>query len=296
MILLALSIVGAILVSNWLTSPLRMIQRSFSSMELGKNNQAIDYQSNDELGDLVREYNQKLVDLETAAVQLAQSERESAWREMAKQVAHEIKNPLTPMKLSIQQLQRVFDPNDPQSKQKIDRVAQSIIEQIDALTSIANAFANFAKMPQPIVEKLEFRTFLESIVAVFESQESCKVSLTAVQEAIYVEGDKEMLLRVINNLITNGIQAIPNDRKGNVSILLTADDVAVSVTITDNGCGIPEEQLSTIFEPYFTTKSTGTGLGLAMVKQIVEGHYGTIEVKQTSEAGTTMVLQFPRVS
>jgi signal transduction histidine kinase len=122
------------------------------------------------------------------------------------------------------------------------------------------------------------------------------VSLTAVQEAIYVEGDKEMLLRVINNLITNGIQAIPNDRKGNVSILLTADDVAVSVTITDNGCGIPEEQLSTIFEPYFTTKSTGTGLGLAMVKQIVEGHYGTIEVKQTSEAGTTMVLQFPRVS
>src|SRR3990167_8944077 len=296
MILLALSIVGAILVSNWLTSPLRMIQRSFSSMELGKNNQAIDYQSNDELGDLVREYNQKLTDLETAALQLAQSERESAWREMAKQVAHEIKNPLTPMKLSIQQLQRVFDPNDPQSKQKIDRVAQSIIEQIDALTSIANAFANFAKMPQPVVEKLEFRSFLESIVAVFEAQESCHVSLTAIQEAIYVEGDKEMLLRVINNLITNGIQAIPNDREGNVSILLTADHSLVTVTITDNGCGIPEEQLSTIFEPYFTTKSTGTGLGLAMVKQIVEGHYGTIEVKQTSDSGTTMVLQFPRVS
>lgn len=295
MLLLALSIVGAIFVSNWLTSPLRMIQRSFSRMELGKNNQAIDYQSNDELGDLVREYNLKLVELETAAQQLAQSERESAWREMAKQVAHEIKNPLTPMKLSIQQLQRVFDPNDPNSKMKIDRVAQSIIEQIDALTSIANAFANFAKMPQPRMERLELRSLLESLVAVFEAQDSCKIGLFASLEAVYIQGDKEMLLRVINNLVTNGIQAIPSDRKGKIHVILTADERRVTIEVTDNGTGIPEEQLSTVFEPYFTTKSTGTGLGLAMVKQIVEGHGGTIEVKRTDTTGTTMVLTFPRV-
>lgn len=295
MLLLALSIVGAIFVSNWLTSPLRMIQRSFSSMELGKNNQAIDYQSNDELGELVREYNLKLVELETAAQQLAQSERESAWREMAKQVAHEIKNPLTPMKLSIQQLQRVFDPNDPNSKTKIDRVAQSIIEQIDALTSIANAFSNFAKMPQPKMEKIEMRAFLESLVAVFEAQETL-VKLFGGEEPIWMEGDKEMLLRVVNNLITNGIQAIPAGRKGKIRIYLTADSEWISIEVCDNGTGIPEEQLSTVFEPYFTTKSTGTGLGLAMVKQIVEGHNGTIEVKQTDTTGTTMLLRFPRTS
>jgi two-component system, NtrC family, nitrogen regulation sensor histidine kinase NtrY len=295
MILLALSIVGAIFVSNWLTSPLRMIQRSFSRMELGKNNQAIDYQSNDELGDLVREYNQKLVDLETAAQKLAQSERESAWREMAKQVAHEIKNPLTPMKLTVQQLQRVFDPNDPNSKSKIDRVTQSVIEQIDALTSIANAFANFAKMPQPRVDKLEIRTLLESLVAVFESQDSCRVQLFAEEEQVFIQADREMLLRVLNNLITNGIQAIPSGREGRIRILLTADDRNVAIDVTDNGSGIPNEQLSTVFEPYFTTKSTGTGLGLAMVKQIVEGHGGTIDVKRTDASGTTMTLIFPRV-
>lgn len=293
MILLALSLVGTILVSNWLTSPLRMIQRSFASMELGKNNQAIDYQSNDELGELVREYNLKLAELEHAAVRLAQSERESAWREMAKQVAHEIKNPLTPMKLTIQQLQRVFDPNDPQSKQKIDRVTQSIIEQIDALTSIANAFSNFAKMPQPKMERLELKSFIESIVAVFEAQESCLVTLEAERPEVFMEGDKEMLLRVINNLITNGIQAIPPDRKGKIRIRLSVGRNEIRIAVSDNGCGIPEEQLATIFEPYFTTKSTGTGLGLAMVKQIVEGHNGTIEVQSTSSEGTTMLLVFP---
>jgi len=295
MILLALSIVGAILVSNWLTSPLRMIQKSFSRMELGKNNQAIDYQSNDELGDLVREYNLKLIELESAAVKLAQNERESAWREMAKQVAHEIKNPLTPMKLTIQQLQRVFDPNDPNSKAKIDRVAQSIIEQIDALTSIANAFANFAKMPNPRVEKLELRDFLGSLVAVFESEESCLVKLVAPTEKVFIEGDKEMLLRVVNNLVTNGIQAIPHGRKGQVYISLYVEPTVVFIEVSDNGLGIPHEQLSTVFEPYFTTKSTGTGLGLAMVKQIVEGHGGTIEVKRTDDNGTTMLLRFQRV-
>lgn len=295
MILLALSIVGAIFISNWLTSPLRMIQRSFSSMELGKNNQAIDYQSNDEVGDLVREYNQKLSELETAALQLAQSERESAWREMAKQVAHEIKNPLTPMKLSIQQLQRVFDPNDPNSKAKIDRVAHSIIEQIDALSSIANAFANFAKMPQPKEEKIELRSFMESLVAVFEAADGCKVQLLAPSEELFMHGDREMLLRVINNLITNGIQAIPANRIGKIKVLLVADKELITIEVRDNGTGIPEEQLSTVFEPYFTTKSTGTGLGLAMVKQIVEGHNGTIRVKETDSNGTTMELCFPRV-
>lgn len=294
MILLALSIVGAIFISNWLTSPLRMIQRSFSSVKLGKNNQAIDYQSNDEVGDLVREYNKKLQELEDAAVQLAQSERESAWREMAKQVAHEIKNPLTPMKLSIQQLQRVFDPNDPNSKSKIDRVALSIIEQIDALSSIANAFANFAKMPQPKEELIGMRAFMESLVAVFEANESCKVQLLAAAEEVFLRGDREMLLRVFNNLITNGIQAIPSNREGKIKLLLITDEERICVEVRDNGVGIPEAQLATVFEPYFTTKSTGTGLGLAMVRQIVEGHGGTIRVKETGNSGTTMELSFPR--
>jgi len=295
MLLLALSIVSAIFVSSWLTSPLRMIQRSFSRMELGKNNQPIAYHSNDEIGDLVREYNQKLADLEVAAVQLAQSERESAWREMAKQVAHEIKNPLTPMKLSIQQLLRVYDPNDPDSRQKIERVSNSVIEQIDALTSIANAFANFAKMPQPKMECIDMRAFLESIVAVFDVKDSCEVHLETSEQPAMVEGDREMLLRVMNNLVTNAIQAIPVGRKGDIRVELEVAGGEVIISVSDNGTGIPQEQLATVFEPYFTTKSTGTGLGLAMVRQIVEGHNGTIMISETGDTGTTVRLVLPAV-
>ena len=295
MLLLALSIVSAIFVSSWLTSPLRMIQRSFSRMELGKNNQPIEYYSNDEIGDLVREYNLKLAELETAAHKLAQSERESAWREMAKQVAHEIKNPLTPMKLSIQQLLRVYDPNDPDSRQKIERVSNSVIEQIDALTSIANAFANFAKMPQPKMERIELKSFLESIVAVFDVRDSCEVKLITAGSPAIVEGDRDMLLRVMNNLLTNAIQAIPSGRKGAIEVRLEVEHKEVVVYVSDNGTGIPQEQLATVFEPYFTTKSTGTGLGLAMVRQIVEGHNGNITISDTGDQGTTVKVVLPAV-
>ncbi len=293
MLLLALSIIGAVFISSWLTSPLRMIRRSFSRMELGKNNQPIEYHSKDEIGDLVREYNAKLAELEAAAIHLAKSGRESAWREMAKQVAHEIKNPLTPMKLSIQQLLRVYDPNDPDSKRKIERVAQSVIEQIDALTSIANAFSNFAKMPQPNMEQIELRAFLESIVAVFDVKDSCEVELLSDAGNVFIQADREMLLRVMNNLITNAIQAIPPQRTGRILISLSESDEKAHIYVSDNGTGIPHEQLNTVFEPYFTTKSTGTGLGLAMVRQIVEGHGGAIAISETSPEGTTIHLVFP---
>jgi signal transduction histidine kinase len=136
---------------------------------------------------------------------------------------------------------------------------------------------------------------MESLVAVFEAADECKVQLLAPAEEIFMHGDREMLLRVINNLITNGIQAIPVNRIGKIKVLLVADKETITIEVRDNGTGIPEEQLSTVFEPYFTTKSTGTGLGLAMVKQIVEGHNGTIRVKETDSNGTTMELRFPRV-
>ncbi len=164
MLLLAISVIAALFVSNWVTAPLRFLQESFAKLSLGKENQMIDYEKNDEIGALVKEYNQKIQELEYAANQLAQSERESAWREMAKQVAHEIKNPLTPMKLSIQQLQRVYDPNDPNSREKLQKVSQSVIEQIDALTKIANEFSNFAKMPKSTEEIIDLLPLIEGLI------------------------------------------------------------------------------------------------------------------------------------
>ena len=167
-LLLAISIILAIFISNWLTSPLRILQESFASVKFGKHNEQISYDREDEIGSLVKDYNQKLEELEFAAQQLARSERELAWREMAKQVAHEIKNPLTPMKLSVQQLLRVYDPEDPKSGDKLKKVANSIVEQIDALTKIANEFSTFAKMPNPSEERVELMSLITGVKEVFE--------------------------------------------------------------------------------------------------------------------------------
>ena len=296
MLLLVLSILIALMVSSWLTSPLMLLKKSFSQLELGKNSSQINYKAKDEIGSLVAEYNHKLSELAEAAAKLAQSERESAWREMAKQVAHEIKNPLTPMKLSVQHLQRVFDPNDPKAKERIERVTNSLIEQIDALTHIANEFSNFAKLPQPVMAEIDLIDLTKAVVALFDNDEDVAVKLELnASEAIFVNADKEMILRVLNNLISNGIQAVALNVKPAIVISIENDSENCYVRISDNGSGIPKEQIQTIFEPYFTTKSTGTGLGLAMVKQIIENHGGSIEIEKTSESGTTVLFTLPKL-
>ena len=296
MLLLVLSILIALMVSSWLTSPLMLLKKSFSQLELGKNSSQINYKAKDEIGSLVAEYNHKLSELAEAAAKLAQSERESAWREMAKQVAHEIKNPLTPMKLSVQHLQRVFDPNDPKAKERIERVTNSLIEQIDALTHIANEFSNFAKLPQPVMAEIDLIDLTKAVVALFDNDEDVAVKLELnASEAIFVNADKEMILRVLNNLISNGIQAVALNVKPAIVISIESDSENCYVRISDNGSGIPKEQIQTIFEPYFTTKSTGTGLGLAMVKQIIENHGGSIEIEKTSESGTTVLFTLPKL-
>ncbi len=291
-LLLAVSVILAIFISNWLTSPLRILQENFASVKFGKYNEHIHYDREDEIGSLVKDYNQKLDELEYAAQQLARNEREMAWREMAKQVAHEIKNPLTPMKLSVQQLLRVYDPNDPKSAEKLRKVTNSIIEQIDALTRIANEFSSFAKMPNPNEERLELVALIQGVKEVFEGQ--CLIELEMSEKELFVVGDKDQFVRVFNNLIKNAIQAIPKEREGLIRVVITSDEQKIHIEIRDNGAGIDPSQHGKIFVPYFTTKGTGSGLGLAMVKQIVEGHKGTIDFESTVGVGTTFIIDLPR--
>jgi len=293
MLLLAISIVLAIFISDWVTAPLRLLQENFSKIKFGKHNQQISYDKEDEIGALVKDYNQKLEELEFTAQQLAQSERESAWREMAKQVAHEIKNPLTPMKLSIQQLLRVYDPNDPNSEKKLQRVANSIIEQIDALTNIANEFSNFAKMPRPDVVALDLIPVLENVIEVFREEGSCEITLKTKLKKVLIKADKDQMIRIFNNLIKNSIQSIPENRKGKIQIRIIKEEKNVHIEIEDNGEGISADKKSKIFVPYFTTKTTGTGLGLAMVKQIIENHNGTIYFETLENKGTTFIIDLP---
>lgn len=292
-LLLAISIVLAIFISAWLTAPLRILQESFAHVKFGKYNEQISYDREDEIGDLVKDYNQKLVELEFAAQQLAKSERESAWREMAKQVAHEIKNPLTPMKLSIQQLLRVYDPNDPTSGEKLKKVANSMVEQIDALTNIANEFSSFAKMPNPHQARLELVSLVHGVCEVFKDPGKIELEIVAQPEEIYVLADKDQFVRVFNNLIKNAIQAIPNERMGRITVELIQKEPHVHIRVTDNGVGIDPSKVGKIFVPYFTTKSTGTGLGLAMVRQIIENHQGTIDFNTELGVGTTFEIVMP---
>jgi two-component system, NtrC family, nitrogen regulation sensor histidine kinase NtrY len=297
--LFALSVLAAIFVSNYLTHPLRLIQEKMRQVKLGKTNDPIQWQNSDEIGSLVFEYNRMITELALSAEKLAQSERESAWREMAKQVAHEIKNPLTPMRLSIQLLERAYKDKAPGIDEKIERMSKTIIEQIDTLASIANAFSDFAKMPKVISERMDLLQMAQNTVELFrETSEGMEITFNAgsLSEAP-VSADKEQLVRVFNNLLKNAVQAIPEDRQGKITVALsrTQSDTGprYQLAFTDNGSGIADEVIDKIFVPNFTTKTAGMGLGLAMVKNIVEHCGGKIWFETAKDKGTTFFVSFP---
>lgn len=289
------SVIIAVFLSNQLTAPLKSIQQGLNKMQLGAKNTAIKYKGTDEIGELVDAYNRKVEELQESARQLAKSERESAWREMAKQVAHEIKNPLTPMKLSIQHLQRSVEAKDEDSKQKLSRISASLIEQIDTLAKIANEFSNFAKMPKPQEAEVNLNEVVESVYQTFLNTENIDLKwVNTPVKSMYVWADKTLLLRVLNNLVKNAIQAIPHLQNGEVIIEVKPDkDTHFIISVTDNGSGISKDLADKLFVPYFTTKSTGTGLGLAMSKQIIESMKGDIWFESTEGKGTTFFVKIP---
>lgn len=294
-LLFALTVLIAIFFGNYLTRPLRIIQDKMSKLTLGKPNELIEWNEKDEIGNLVSEYNRMISELSKSAEMLARSERELAWREMAKQVAHEIKNPLTPMKLSIQHLKKIWKDKSPDIDEKIDSVTKMLIEQIDTLSHIANEFSNFAKMPKANEEKINIKNILGNIVELYKDSASITLVDKCNDTNCTVMADKEQLLRVFNNLVKNAIQAIPEDRAGVVEIKISVKNNDVVVAIKDNGSGISETAMDKIFMPNFTTKTAGMGLGLAMVKNIVETSRGKIWFETTKDVGTTFYVSLPVV-
>ena len=276
-LLIVFSILAALFVSDQITKPLSLIQEKLKNVRLGKRNESIEWKGNDEIGSLVAEYNRMVNELSDSAEKLAKSEREGAWREMAKQVAHEIKNPLTPMKLNVQYLNRLWkDAPREEFEERLTRISKSLIEQIDALSSIATEFSNFAKMPDPVMEDVDLVEVLKNCVHLYSDESTANIQLETDYNILIIKADKDQLLRVFNNLIKNAIQAIPDDRKGEIKVRLIFNGKAFLVSINDNGKGISENDKEKIFIPNFTTKSSGMGLGLAMVKKIVEGMNGRI--------------------
>ena len=295
-LLFLLSILIGLFISQWITAPLRSIRESLAGIELGKTNRLIGYKGSDEIGRLVQEYNIKVAELEHNAEKLAQSERESAWREMAKQVAHEIKNPLTPMKLNIQHLERSIERTGTVDVEQIKKLAANLIEQIDALSNIANAFSNFAQMPQANMEKIDLAQLLINATNLYDNFDNVHFinQIPAIEES-QVLADRKQLLRVFNNLIKNAVQAVDSKEKGVVEILLKRDTDGFLVRVKDNGSGIKKEDLTKIFVPNFTTKSRGMGLGLAMSKNIVEYSQGRIWFESTEGIGSAFYVWLPQV-
>ncbi len=291
-LLFLVSIFIAVLFANYISEPVRLIKDKIRALQLGKSNEFIDWKSNDEIGSLVKEYNQKVLELEKSAKLLAQSERESAWREMAKQVAHEIKNPLTPMKLSIQHLERSVADNPADLPERIKRTAKTLVEQIDTLTNIANEFSSFAKMPKANEQQLNLVEILETVIDLYKKEQIEIVFNNQLNNEALLVADKDQLNRMFSNLIKNAIQAIPENQQGRIHVSASCKKNYYTVTITDNGSGIPEELQEKIFTPNFTTKTTGMGLGLAMVKNMVENLNGTIDFT-TSAKGTTFKIEIP---
>jgi signal transduction histidine kinase len=291
-ILFAITTLIALLVSNLLTKPLRIIKQQISNIQFGKFNEALQWKSNDEIGNLVAEYNNMLVKLEKSSELLAQSERESAWREMAKQVAHEIKNPLTPMKLNIQHLQRVVETHPDDINERVNKVSQMLIEQIDTLSHIATEFSNFAKLPNANLEVVNLNDILQNVTHLFQQNTACEISLNA-SEPLLVMADKEQCLRIFTNLLKNAEQSIPENRKGKIEILAYSSESSITIKVKDNGCGISNDIKHKLFTPNFTTKTTGTGLGLAMVKNSVVSFNGTITFETELNQGTIFTIIFP---
>jgi signal transduction histidine kinase len=278
-----------VIITRWLTNKLQMIIDKFKGFNL-QANELLVWPYKDEIGLLVNEYNKMVSKVEEQAHLLAKSERESAWREMAKQVAHEIKNPLTPMKLNVQYLQQAINNNNPNTPELVAKVSQSMIEQIDNLSHIASAFSDFAKMPEAAPEHLVLNSFLKNAIEIFKN--NIEVHLSSPTNHLKVFIDKSQFLRVITNLIQNAFEAIPENRKGKITLELIEENGKALLKINDNGSGIPADVVEHIFSPYFTTKGSGTGLGLAMTKRIVEFWNGKIWF-ETSEEGTTFFIELP---
>jgi len=293
-VLLLITIFAAFLISAQIVKPIILLKDKFKNVELGKKHQPIIYPREDEIGGLVREYNRMLKELSENMKKLASSERESAWREMAKQIAHEIKNPLTPMKLSIQLLERAWNDKKPDFDVRIAKVTHTVIEQIDTLSAIASEFSAFAKMPKAQDEEVDIAEKIQTIVQLFEHTRNTAVTLNLNDnKCVMIIADKEQLSRVFINLIKNGIQSVPDGIMGHINVDLITYANKVKVTIKDNGHGIPDDRKDKLFKPSFTTKTTGMGMGLAIVKNIIKNADGDIWFESEVGKGTEFFVEFP---
>lgn len=292
-VLLAVMIVGGFLswiMAKQITKKIGLIAGKIKQTDVVIHNKPIEYQRKDELRPLVDSYNEMLEKLNHQSNLLALTEREEAWREMAKQVAHEIKNPLTPMRMMIQNYVRKYSPDDPDSKEKLNDLSETLVTQIDTMSAIAEAFSDFARMPLRKDEEIDVVDTIETALEIFPEN---TVKFNSSVKEMKLHFDKIYLIRVITNLVKNAIQAVPENRKPEVNVYLQKMKDLIVIRVSDNGIGIAPHLGDKVFEPKFTTTTGGTGLGLAMVKKIIEDYNGDIRYQSEENRGTEFIIKIP---
>ena len=292
LLVLGLGVLFAYFIAKYVTSSLKTISEKLSKTAIDRRNEKIILDNpSSEIYALIKSYNAMVDDLADSASQLAKSEREQAWREMAKQVAHEIKNPLTPMRLTVQSFERRFDPNDPDIQTKLKEFSDSLVEQIDVMSSIASAFSDFAKMPSQQKEPLNVVSIVRRALEIFQED---YIDFKCDEDVIMANLDRTQLIRILTNLVTNALHAVESNVNPKILIKLYTYKEDVIIDVIDNGKGIAEEFKALVFEPKFTTKTSGMGLGLPMIKNIIEGFGGDISFVSKQGVGTTFTVRLPK--
>jgi signal transduction histidine kinase len=281
----------AVFIARSITKPLSILNQKMSQLKFGKRNELITWEGEDEIGTLIGNYNNMVNQLEDSAQLLAKTERDSAWREMAKQVAHEIKNPLTPMKMYIQHLEKAIKQKPEEAHSIAKKIATTLLEQVENLTQIANSFGNFAELPKSSNEKIELNTVVEVVHNLFRKRDDMDIKLSEPIDTIYVYADKNQLIRILNNLVKNATEAIPKEMRGFIHLHLYQKENKAIIKITDNGMGIPDEMKDKVFQPKFTTKDSGSGLGLAIALNMIESMNGRLYFESVESGGTSFIIE-----
>lgn len=281
----------AVLISSTITQPLKMIQARLAATGLGNKNERIIYQAKDEIGAIVTAYNQMITQLEENQEKINQNQRERAWRQMARQVAHEIKNPLTPMKLSIQHLSRAWSAGSDRLEEMFPRVMKTLMSQIDSMVRIADSFSEFAKMPVAAKSRVLVNDILMEVVDLYTQTDDIIWLIDIPEDHFYSHADRDQLSRCFNNILKNAVQAIQEN--GVIEVSMRIHEEITKVEITDNGVGMSPDIQQRVFEPSFSTKNSGMGLGLSMVKKIIENSGGDISFTSEEGKGTTFFIELP---
>jgi signal transduction histidine kinase len=277
--------------AHQISAPVRRLQQAARRISSGDLNVRISSNRADEFGELEQTFNTMVNDLREFQERLVRVQREQAWKEMAKQVAHEIKNPLTPMRLSIQHLRQAYRDGVKNFEELLNHISETVLGQIESLSKIASEFSHFARMPERRMEECDVHNVLQEVKQLFEQHKGLRFSVSLKANRSLVFADREELRRAFINIIRNALQAM--NEQGTIAIETGAIAGTMEIRISDTGPGIPVELRDKLFEPNFSTKTEGMGLGLAIVKRIIDDCGGKITIESTMGKGTTVIMQLP---